>query len=1239
MAPVSQAQTFGDIRIEGQGNSLIINQVVQIAVAEIKTRKFVASSPYVGLRRFEAGNKDFFFGRDQLIGQLLQEVARRNLVLVAGASGSGKSSVVRAGLVPQLSERLPQGRFRALVLTPDVDPFSSLRAALQTAGVSQSKLKALEAGTADALVQILTEQRPAEELWLLFVDQFEEIFTRCSEIPRREAFLSGLTRLAELPQSELRIVLAMRADFFDRFGPHPAFGKQAAAGICLVMDLEASQLRAAIEQPAARHGVVFEEGLVEQIIADVKGRPGALPLLQYTLDLLWHADDPASDRTLHAQSYHRLGGIEGALRLRADALFGYLDKAKTRVRPASEKETMRRIFLRVVDVTGQGAEARAVAKRAHPSEFKTDEEQRLIAELVDEKLLVSNAAVGQAATAAASTVELAHEALLSAWPLLKGWIEQAREVLYVRNRLSADESRWIAEKRKNPDAADDELWSGTRLLQAQDLRIRGDFRTVLGGLSAEEEAFLDAALLLRDRRAHEEQERRDQLARKELEKQQQRTRYQRIVISLLSVFLMIAGGIAYYALNQKRAAEQRELDLVVEQGRQLLVERDKPLEAVLFLHRAYTSGSRSSAIPYLLAETMRPIDATRLILKGHTGYVTSASFSPDGGQVVTSSDDKTAQIWDAHSGQPIRALKGHTDAVSSASFSSDGRQIVTASRDQTARIWDAQDGRSLRSFTGHMGYVTSASFSPDRRRIVTASHDQTARVWDTESGQPQLFLRGHTDGVRSASFSSDGRHIVTTSDDKTARIWDAENGQLLRVLEGHAEAIHSANFSPDGRRVLTASDDKTARIWDAENGQLLHVLHGHTEAVHSASFSSDGRYIVTASGDQTVRVWDTQDQRMLSALAGHSGGVTSASFSRDGLLVISASRDQTARIWAPQTGHQALSLKGHTDGVTSASFSRDGRRIVTASRDQTARVWDAETGQQALSLKGHIEGLTGAGFSPDGRRIVTTSRDQTVRIWDAQDGRQLQVLKGHTDPVSSAGFSPDGRYLVTASADQTARIWDTQTGQQLRSLEGHTGYVDSAGFSPDGRLIITTSWPQTVQIWDAKTGQQLRSLQEHTDGVRSASFSPDGRLLVTAHDDKIARIWNADNGQLVLSLQGHRGGVTSASFSPDPEGRRIVTASEDKTVGIWDAQNGRQLISLKGHAGRVNGASFSPDGSRIVTASEDNTAMLFYASAETRGAEQLARILRCRLELRLKGAIVVPAELDPTACHNLVTSP
>jgi WD40 repeat protein len=319
--------------------------------------------------------------------------------------------------------------------------------------------------------------------------------------------------------------------------------------------------------------------------------------------------------------------------------------------------------------------------------------------------------------------------------------------------------------------------------------------------------------------------------------------------------------------------------------------------------------------------------------------VHSASFSPDGTQMVTASTDNTARIWDVRSGAQLHRLISHDDwVVRSAIFSPDGTQIVTPCDDRTARIWDVKSGAQLHCLTGHTKWVSSASFSPDGTQIVTASSDTTARIWDVRSGA-QLHCLGHDDWVKSASFSPDGTQIVTASHDNTARIWDVKSGAQLHSLTGHTDWVSSANFSPDGTQIVTASSDTTARIWDVKSGAQLHCLTGHTHWVGSASFSSDGTQIVTASSDNTARIWDVRSGAQLHCLTGHSDRISSASFSPDGTQIVTASNDKTARIWDVRSGAQLHSLTGHTKLLHSASFSPDGTQIVTVSSDKTARIW------------------------------------------------------------------------------------------------------------------------------------------------------------------------------------------------------------------------------------------------------------------------------------------------------------
>ena len=1135
-----QAQSFRDIQIDGEGHSLVINQIVQIAPSSVQSLPFVERSPYVGLRRFEERDAPLFFGRDATVAKLLQAVKDRRFTLVAGASGSGKSSLVRAGLVPILQQRM--ARLRVLTMVPDRDPFARLEAALLAVGFDLSDAVLAKTDSEETLTNVCQTLRLPDESWILFIDQFEEIFTLCTDLNRQRAFLTGLSRLIDSGPAAVKVVVAMRSDFFERFDPYPDLLDRTQPPF-FVTSPSSDELRLCIEQPAARHGVTFESGLVPEILRDVQHQPGALPLLSYALDLLWKHDSPSTDRTLNTVSYREIGGISGALRQRADEIFSQsaTDRQRTRRLPREpgQQEAMRRLFLRLLDLSEQSENARPVSRRMPRAEFPLDE-QSLIDELADEKLLVTNR------TEQTATVELAHESLLSTWPRLIDWISEAREAIFTRNRLQSDAAVWDKTRQTKPDQAEEELWTGTRLLTALKQDQKGVF-TRLGGLSVLERAFLDVSRERSGRRQKEEQERREALAAALKE-----------------------------AKRQQEAVEQRELDLVVERGRQLLVEMDNAPEAALWLHHALERGSKSPMLRLLLKEAMRPVDAMLLVLRGCQASISSAAFSPDGSRIVSSSSDKTLILWNAHSGDLLLTLAGHQAAVGNAAFSPDGRRIVSSSSDNTVRLWDAHSGALLLTLAGHQAAVGSAAFSPDGRRIVSSSSDNTVRLWDAHSGALLLILTGHQADVRSAAFSPDGSRIVSSSSDNTVRLWDAHTGTLRLTIEGHQAGVNSAVFSPDGSRVVSASSDKTVRLWDAHSGALLLLLAGHQAGVNSAAFSPGGSRIVSTSLDATLRLWDAHSGPLLLTLA-HRGYVTSARFSPDGSRIISAGADHV-RLWDAHTGAMLLTMQGHSFDVHSAAFSPDSSRIVAADRGFVV-LWDAHSGARLLVLAACQWDVTSATFSPDGNRIVSSGRDGTVRLWDAYSGDLLLILTGHQGVVNSAAFSLDGSRIVSASLDNTVRLWDSHTGALRLSINGHQEEVNSAAFSPDGSRIVSSGMDKTVRLWDAHSGD------------------------------------------LLLILIGHQSLVISAAFSPD--GSRIVSSSSDKTVKLWDTHSGALLLTLAGHEDEVLSAAFSPDGSYIVSSSS-NKVMLWDITTETRWPEMLAPRLHYRLGLRLQGSAVVP---------------
>ncbi|MBD2543280.1 WD40 domain-containing protein [Planktothricoides raciborskii] len=545
------------------------------------------------------------------------------------------------------------------------------------------------------------------------------------------------------------------------------------------------------------------------------------------------------------------------------------------------------------------------------------------------------------------------------------------------------------------------------------------------------------------------------------------------------------------------------------------------------------------------------------------------------GRLLALYKDKDIYLWDLTTGQFLRQLQGHTSYVSSVSFSPDGQTLASGSGnifgggDKTVRLWDVATGRELRQLTGHTNYVNSVSFSPDGQTLASGGADKTVRLWDVATGRELRQLTGHTRYVYSVSFSLDGQTLASGSDDNTVRLWDVATGRELRQLRGHTSRVYRVSFSPDGKTLASGSGDETVRLWDVATGRELRQLTGHKDWVFSVSFSPDGKTLASGSDDQTVRLWDLSisgigswkkpSGKQLRQLTGHKYRVHSVSFSPDGQTLASGSWYNAVRLWDVATGRELRQLTGHTSYVHSVSFSPDGQTLASGSSDDTVRLWD-------LSISG-------------------------IGFWKKPSGKQLHLLAGHTESVFSVSFSPDGQTLASGSWDDTVRLWDVATGQELRQLKGHTDYVKSVSFSPDGQTLASGSGDKTVRLWDMATGQELRQLTGHTDGVRSVVFSPDGQTLASGSWDDTVRLWDVATGREVRQFQGHTGDVESVSFSPD--GQTLASGSDDNTVRLWDVATGRELRQFQGHTNYVRNVSFSPDGQTLASGSWDGVVRLW----------------------------------------------
>jgi WD40 repeat protein len=1044
--------------------------------ATVLQRLAKIENPYPGLRPFETSESHLFFGRDQQILDLCDRLTRNRFVAVLGLSGSGKSSLVRAGLIPALQRGrlLEPGRpWRIAQARPSGNPFANLAAALNC---HPSDLRS----SSHALIEIAGNEQPL----LVLIDQFEELFrykdraAGDSATPSEAAaFISLLLASARSPLP-IYVVITMRTDYLGDCAEFPEFPEALNESQYLVPRLTREQRRQAIEGPLGR--VQISSALVEQILNDAGDEPDQLPILQHALMRTWshwRKSSPQNDRAISPDDYQAIGGFADALNQHANELLQSL----------SDPEFAEIIFKRLTALGRSNRERRDPAQLSELWELcnaVNSERQKRVSDVIelfrqDEATFL---APRDGHLAPDTFIDIVHESLIRNWKkLAEEWLPEQESQAKTLAELLDRARGWQAGAR--------ELLTGLDLSAALEWNSQRNrypkwAEHYVGARGVEEvEAYLSAS----HRRVA-------QSAKLRALEQQRLVEFQK----------KLAESPMFHAKSRGLATKAEAPTTLRKHGENLAT-------AIHAFSVEKTTEARE-AIAHAFPEELA-------ILQGHSGAIATVAFSPFGQRVVTASADRTARIWNAASGQSIAELEGHCAEVVSAAFSPDGQRVVTASADKTARIWDAANGHLIAKLEGHSAEVISAAFSPDGRLVATASGDRTARVWNAAEGQLTAKMEGHSGIVLAVEFSPDGQRVVTASNDGTARVWNAATGQLTAKLEGHSDWVLSAAFSPDGQRVV-ASGDNTARIWDAATGQLMAKLEGHSEQVRRAAFSSDGQRVLTASVDRTARVWDATTGHLMAELEGHAATVGSAAFSPDGRLALTASDDKSARVWDVATGHLIAKLEGHSGAVWSAAFSPDGRFVATASADNTARLWNTSAaGAVTARLDGFSGMIESAAFSPDGQRILTLDA-KSMWLWNADSGRLIDTHErpSSTDPDGFPAFSspeiirrrtlsPDGGREVTASGDHAAEVRNTATGQLVAKLLGHSGDVLSAAFSPDRSRIVTGSDDKTARIWNALTGQLIATLAGHSGSVTSVAFSPDGQRIVTASQDGTALIW------------------------------------------------------------------------------------------------------------------------------------
>ncbi len=574
------------------------------------------------------------------------------------------------------------------------------------------------------------------------------------------------------------------------------------------------------------------------------------------------------------------------------------------------------------------------------------------------------------------------------------------------------------------------------------------------------------------------------------------------------------------------------------------------------------------------------------------GSILCANYSPDGQRVATGDSSGNVCLWDATGVQKLFTGQ-HDNWVTGVTFSRDGQQLVSSSEDLTLKLWDLETGNCLQTFTGHAGWVMGVAISSDGSFLVSGSIDQTVKIWQTQTGECLRTLTGHADWIYAIALSPNDQWVASGGNDRTLRLWNSHSGECRHQLHGHQKRITDLAFGPDSQWLVSSSLDQTVRVWQIDTGEQLREFTLPDE-VNSLALSQDGQAIAV-SFDDLIRLLDTQTGQCLKTLQGHRLHIPTLSFSPDGRSLVSGAYDQKVKLWDTRTGQCVKTWQGQVGWLRSVVFSPNGKLLASGGVESCIRLWDSETGKCLGALAGHTTPLKEVAFSHQGQLLASCGDDAEVRLWNVSTGECLHTLQGHTTIVLSSAFSPDDRILASGSEDNTIRLWDIQTGAKLAILAEHTGWVQSVAFSPDGQTLASASCDLTVRLWDVSASTVapcLRILSGHTGMVRCVVFSPDGQVLASSSDDHTIKLWDVQTGECLKTLTGHTNWVWEVEFSPD--GQRLVSASEDNTVRIWDRQT--CLLVLEGHTNWVRAARFSPDGQRVASASEDETIKLWSAT-------------------------------------------